>query len=326
VLDGTYRTSEAFLFLESSINRVSRDESCNWDGKRVGVIGNGSSAIQIVPQIQKTAEKLVNYIRSPTWISSNYAAQYTKDGRNFTYTEEQKRELREKPEELLKMRKSIEHGYVMLYTLRHGRRCVTLTNRDSFNQFFYALLNDSPQQLAVHEAFSKMMLDRLNGRKDLIEKLVPEWKVGCRRLTPGDGYLEALQEPNTRCDFDPIIRITEKGIETSNGVEEFDIIVAATGFDVSFKPSFELVGANGKRLDHEWADNPEAYFGTCAPGMPNYFIFNGPNCPVGHGSLLAVMEWTAQHMLRWAKKIATEDIGWVSHNACCLCQTPSKRL
>ena len=156
------------------------------------------------------------------------------------------------------------------------------------------------------------MLDRLNGRTDLIEKLVPEWKVGCRRLTPGDGYLEALQEPNTRGDFDPIIRITEKGIETSNGVEEFDIVVAATGFDVSFKPSFELVGANGKRLDQEWADNPEAYFGTCAPYMPNYFIFNGPNCPVGHGSLLSVMEWTAQYMLKWAKKIATEDIGCVS--------------
>ncbi|KAB5576482.1 hypothetical protein GE09DRAFT_1053840 [Coniochaeta sp. 2T2.1] len=252
------------------------DESCNWDGKKVGIIGNGSSAIQIVPKMQERAKKLVNYTRSPTWISSNYASQYTKDGKNFTYTEEQKRELREKPKELLKIRRSIEHG---------------------FNQFFYALLNDSPQQVAVHKTLSKMMLDRLNGRQSLIEKLVPEWKVGCRRLTPGDGFLEALQEPNTRCDFDPIIRVTEEGIETAKGVEEFDIIIAATGFDVSFKPSFELIGANGKRLDREWADNPEVYFGTCAPGMPNYFIFNGPNCPVGHGSLLAVMEWTAQYML-----------------------------
>jgi cation diffusion facilitator CzcD-associated flavoprotein CzcO len=182
----------------------------------------------------------------------------------------------------------------------------------SFNQFFYALLNDSPQQSAVHDIFSKMMIDRLNGRSDLIEKLVPKWKVGCRRLTPGDGYLEAIQMPNSTCDFDPIIRITEKGIETQKGVEEFDIIIAATGFDVSFKPSFELIGANGKLLDKEWADDPQAYFGTCAPGMPNFFIFNGPNCPVGHGSLLAVMEWTAQYILRWAKKIASEDIRYVS--------------
>jgi cation diffusion facilitator CzcD-associated flavoprotein CzcO len=79
-------------------------------GKRVGVIGNGSSAIQIVPQIQKTAKKVVNYIRSSTWISSNYAAQYAKDGKNFEYTEEQKKEFRENPEVLFKMRQNIEHG------------------------------------------------------------------------------------------------------------------------------------------------------------------------------------------------------------------------
>lgn len=177
-----------------------------------------------------------------------------------------------------------------------------------FNQFFYALLNDSPQQAAVHESFSEIMVRRLNGRKDLIDKLVPDWKVGCRRLTPGDGYLEAIQEANTECDFDPILRITDKGIETVKGIEEFDIIIAATGFDVSFKPNFELIGANGRSLQKEWAGNPEAYFGICAPGMPNYFMFNGPNCPVGHGSLLAVMEWTADYILRWAKKIAREDI------------------
>lgn len=156
------------------------------------------------------------------------------------------------------------------------------------------------------------MTERLNNNTELIEKLVPDWKVGCRRLTPGDGYLEAIQEPNTRCDSDPIIRITENGIETSKGLEEFDIIVAATGFDVSFKPHWKLVGANGKSLEKDWGDNPEAYFGICAPDVPNYFIFNGPNCPVGHGSLLAVMEWTAQYILKWVKKIATEDIRYLA--------------
>lgn len=53
---------------------------------------------------------MINYIRSPTWISSNYAAQYTKDGKNFEYTEEQKREFRKKPEVLHEMRHNIEHG------------------------------------------------------------------------------------------------------------------------------------------------------------------------------------------------------------------------
>lgn len=153
-----------------------------------------------------------------------------------------------------------------------------------------------------------MMHARLNHDPELIKRFVPEWKVGCRRLTPGDGYLEALQEKNATSDWDPILRIVEKGIETSKGVEEFDLIVCATGFDVSFRPHWHAVGRNGKSLEKDWAENPEAYMGICAEDMPNYFTFNGPNSPVGHGSLLSVMGWTAEYILKWCKKIATEGI------------------
>lgn len=109
-------------------------------------------------------------------------------------------------------------------------------------------------------------------------------------------------------EFAGIEAMTENGITTANGTKEFDIVVCATGFDVSFTPFWELVGKNGINLADQWRDDPQAYFGICAVNMPNYFIFNGPNCPVGHGSLLAVMEWTAEYILRWCKKIATEDI------------------
>jgi cation diffusion facilitator CzcD-associated flavoprotein CzcO len=132
--------------------------------------------------------------------------------------------------------------------------------------------------------------------------------VGCRRLTPGDGYLEALQEKDARCECDHILRITETGIEISKGVEEFDLIVCTTSFDVSFKLHWNMVGLNGKSLEKDWAENPAAYLSICAEDMPNYFIFNGPNCPVGRGALLAIMEWTAEYILKWWKKIATEDI------------------
>lgn len=156
------------------------------------------------------------------------------------------------------------------------------------------------------------MKDRLGNDPELIDKLIPDWQVGCRRLTPGDGYLEALRASNVKCGFSPIVKITEKGIQTEEGEEEFDIIICATGFDVSFCPFWDLVGRNGRKLAEEWSENPEAYFGICAAGVPNYFIFNGPNCPVGHGSLLAVMEWTAEYILRWCEKIATTDIRYVA--------------
>lgn len=277
------------------LHSAAWDTSFDWSGKRVAIIGNGSSAIQILPKMQPEASSIVTYIRSPTWISANYASQFaSKDGRNFIYTEEEKKRLRENPDELFKLRHEIEHG---------------------FNQFFYALLQDSPQQAAAFDIFQKQMRERLGDDcPELHEKLIPKWKVGCRRLTPGEGYLEALRQPNVTIDTTEIQEITSTGIVSKSKVEKFDVIVCATGFDVSFSPFWEVVGKDGVNLAEQWREDPGAYFGICAPNMPNYFIFNGPNCPVGHGSLLSVMDWTAAWILRWCQKIATEDIKYVNHS------------
>ena len=269
------------------VHSASWDQTLDWTNKRVAIIGNGSSAIQILPQMQSSAAKIVTYVRSATWIAANFAAEFTPDGKNFQYTEEQKKKLREDPEELFRLRKTIEHG---------------------FNKQFLTFLRHSPEQEAAYKSFRETMEKRLNYDPLLCEKLIPSWQVGCRRITPGDGYLEALQEPNASVQFNPIEEITEKGIRTSESMEEFDIIVCATGFNTTFSPSWDLAGKDGIRLADQWRENPEAYFGICAANMPNYFIFNGPNCPVGHGSLLAAMETTAEWVLRWCKKIAREDI------------------
>ncbi|KAH7021896.1 hypothetical protein EDB80DRAFT_744547 [Ilyonectria destructans] len=269
------------------VHSASWDSSLDWIGKRVALIGNGSSAIQILPQLQPKASRVTNYIRTPNWISSNFSADLTPEGKNFQYTEEEKKEFRENPEKLFQLRKMIEHN---------------------FNQFFYAMLADSPQQKVISKEYKKNMEARLNHDPELCAKLIPDWRVGCRRLTPGEGYLEALQTSNVAIEFAKIEGVTEKGVKTANGMEEVDIIVCATGFDVSFTPQWELVGKGGIRLADQWQGEPEAYFGICAPNMPNYFIFSGPNSPVGHGSLLSVMDWSADYILRWCRKIATEDI------------------
>lgn len=148
------------------LHSASWDESVDWTGKRVALIGNGSSAIQILPQMQPKAAEITTYIRTPTWISSTYAAELTPEGKNFSYTEEQKREFKENPQKLFEMRRLIENH---------------------FNQFFYALLVDTPQQRGAAEAFKKEMERRLNNDPDLCAKLIPDWKVGCRRLTPARG-------------------------------------------------------------------------------------------------------------------------------------------
>lgn len=123
------------------------------------------------------------------------------------------------------------------------------------------------------------MRQRLNNDPDLCAKLIPNWELGCRRATPGDGYLEALCAENAGVNNTPILRFTESGIQTANEHTEFDIIVCATGFDVSYRPPWTVQGRNGHQLHHAWSDSPEAYFGIAAPNTPNYFIFIGPNSP-----------------------------------------------
>lgn len=206
-------------------------------------------------------------------------------------TEEQKAEFRNNPASLTKYRKEIEHA---------------------FNKFFYALITDSPENKYMTAEYSKIMKRRLGGDEELAEEFIPKWSVGCRRLTPGEGYLEALQEKNCSHTWSPIVKITENGILTEDGKEhELDAIVCATGFDVCYVPQWKMQGYGGKTLE-SWRQDPLSYLGIHAPNMPNYFIVNGPNCPIGHGSLLAVMEWSSEYILKWVVKLATEEIKYVS--------------
>lgn len=173
------------------------------------------------------------------------------------------------------------------------------------------MLYDSPGNIFITNLVNTTMEARLSSRPELIDNLLPNYPVGCRRLSPGNGYLEALQEDNTRPCLSDIKRITKTGIVTNEGEEEFDLIVCATGFDNTFTPRWDLQGRDGRRLDVDWAETPKGYLAICAAHMPNYFMFTGPNSPIGHGSVPQMLDWSAEYMHQWIKKIAREDIKYV---------------
>jgi hypothetical protein len=85
-------------------------------------------------------------------------------------------------------------------------------------------------------------------------------------------------------------------------------VICATGFDVSHRPRFPVVGRNGADLSKRWLDDPESYLSVATPDMPNYFMMMGPNCLGGHGSLVESLNWTGDYFVKWIKKMATEDI------------------
>lgn len=121
----------------------------------------------------------------------------------------------------------------------------------------------------------------------------------------GDPYMRAIQEPNVDVHFAPVTEITEDSVIDSDGNEKkVDTIVCATGFDVSYRPRFPIVGQNGVELGDKWKVCPEAYLGITIPDMPNLVTFIGPTWPVENGSVMGPLTYVADYAIQMIKKDA----------------------
>ncbi|KAF4959661.1 hypothetical protein FSARC_10671 [Fusarium sarcochroum] len=288
-----------FDFKGKLLHSAKWDNSYDWEGKKVAVIGNGASGIQIVASMQPKVEKLVNYMRQPTWISVNFLIEKAPDGANHAYSEDQKKQWREDPQALYEYRKDLEK---------------------SINAFFFVMCLDHPAQPFYEGLCKERMHASMINNPELEKRFSPKFRPGCRRITPGDGYLEALQQPNCHDSWDPIERITEGGIQTAKGIEKFDLIVCATGFDSSWLPQWKLVGRDGATLEELWKDDPEAFYTSMVSQMPNYAMINGPNAAISHGSVIQQMSWTAEFILKWVKYMNRHQIKpWLTCSARTLC-------
>ncbi|KAH8897881.1 FAD/NAD(P)-binding domain-containing protein [Thozetella sp. PMI_491] len=270
------------------------DDSYDFTDKRIAVIGIGSSGIQIIPQLSKVVKSMDVHIRTQTWISpapgiNEPTANDPEMDADYNFTEKSLNEFKD-PE-----------------TLRQYRAAIMDRRIENFNR----AMADSDIQKQAQELFRKSMLTRLGDSpkaKRIAEYLLPSFPVGCRRQTPGPGFLEALLQDNIETHWDSIEAITPRGIQFKNGEEaEYDAIVCATGFDTTFKPAFPIIGRNGVNLAQKWTeDRPKAYFGFCVPDMPNYFCFVGPNSPISNGSLILGIQATAMYVYKWINKLQTE--------------------
>lgn len=160
----------------------------------------------------------------------------------------------------------------------------------------------------------KVMRERLKENPEMVDKLMPSYQPWCRRLTPGDGYLEALQEPNARLVDDPIEEITPTGIRTTSGDEsDYDMIIAATGYVNTRVPPWKMIGRDGITLAERFKEDADGYLSVAAPSMPNYFSVGcGPNFTIANGPLLSAYGFISEYILQWLAKIAKEDI----HSVC----------
>jgi cation diffusion facilitator CzcD-associated flavoprotein CzcO len=274
------------------VHSAAWDHSYDYAGKRIGVIGNGSSGIQILPSMAKLpGAQITSFQRGPTWIFSRMtpADLVGSDDTSYNpeYREEDKRRFQD-PEEMKKYRKIVQGG---------------------INKAYHMFVKNSHENISATKFAIEQMSRKLNYDKDLCEKLIPKWELGCRRITPGDGYLEAFTQPNVHLTNSPITGIEPTGIRTDDGkLHQLDVIICATGFDVSQIPSHPVVGRNHVTLEAKWREEPESYLSVACPDFPNYFIFTGPNATVGHGSLIQSLSWTSDYFIKWMRKMSSENI------------------
>jgi len=265
--------------------------SARWDhdvslaGKRVGVVGTGSSAIQIVAAVTDEVAELRLFQRTPQWIAPV---------ENPAYTELEKETFRQSPEAIAAVRDEVSRALTEGFANELGNV-------------------DSPMLKMIHDACVTYLETSVRD-PELREKLRPSYRAACKRLIMSDGFYEAIQRPHATLVTEAIERVEPRGVRTRDGrLHELDVLVLATGFRVDqFVRPMEVVGRGGVILDTVWAEGPFAYMAIAVPDFPNFFMLNGPNAPVGNFSLIEVAELQVAYVRQLVERVRSGECREVS--------------
>jgi cation diffusion facilitator CzcD-associated flavoprotein CzcO len=267
------------------------NQDYDFRNKRIGIIGSGSSAIQIVPKLQaKDGAKLNCFIRNRTWISPPLA-QGTQDKWGLEAFDF-------KPAQIEKFK----NDHV-------GWREFRMDVEADANNIHAVTIKGTEMQKGAQVAFDQGMKDRLKKKPEYYEWLRPGFSPGCRRLTPGPGFLEALVEDNVSYIKDRIQKIEPNGVVTEDGtLHEIDVLCCATGFYASTAPPFPVTGIDGVKMNDHWQERATNYLSLATDKFPNYFFMLGPNGAIGEGSLTMMIESTGDYITKAIRKIQKDNI------------------
>jgi cation diffusion facilitator CzcD-associated flavoprotein CzcO len=260
-------------------------EPVSFDGKRIAVIGTGSSGIQAIPEIAKTAAHLTVFQRTP---------QYALPARNRPMTDAERAAYRSGWDDF---RTSMNRrGGWPFPTTKLRARDATAEERHARYEAMWAegglhLLIDSYRGVLADEALNEEVSEFVRGKiratvrdEDTARRLMPSYFIGTKRMILDNGYFETYNRPNVSLvDLreDPIETFTPSGIRTRSGEHPIDMLVLATGFDAVSGSMLQLnpQGRDGLRLADKWAERFDNYFGTAIAGFPNLFMIHGPGAP-----------------------------------------------
>lgn len=253
------------------------DHSINLAGKRVGIIGTGATAVQVIPEIAPEVEQLTVFQRTPIWCL---------------------------PKPDLPLPKAARLGLKAI----PGAKAVSRLASQAFVEFtfpglahFYSLIPgaDSVEKLAL--AWLKSQVKDPETRA----KLTPNYALGCKRPSFHNSFLRTFNRSNVHLETNSIEEVTATGIRTADGREHaLDVLILATGFkvtDTDAMPSYDLFNAKGVHLGRLWDEGRHrSYQGIATAGFANYFTTFGPYGYNG-ASFFTLIESSAAHITRVLK-------------------------
>jgi cation diffusion facilitator CzcD-associated flavoprotein CzcO len=265
-------------FAGTTMHTARWDHSVDLRGKRIGVIGTGASAIQVIPAIAPEVERVTVFQRTPIWCLPKLDAPMSPLVR---------RVLRSVPGAELAARWASQAFVELTFVLAAH------------------FAGTFPRLTARGERDARRMLREVSDPV-VREKLTPQYSLGCKRPSFSNEYVLAFNRDNVLLETTAIESITETGLRTADGVEHpVDVLVLATGFkvfDSGNLPAFEMLGTGGVRLEEWWnANRLQAYEGVSVPGFPNSFSILGPYGFNGQ-SYFGLIETQMRHIVRCLKR------------------------
>ena len=290
-------------------------EGVDFTGKRVAIIGTGSSAVQSIPLIAEEADELVVYQRTAAYSTPAFNRPLTNseiDTMKGNY-DQYRQEQRLSPAGIINPERQLERVMDVPKEERQ-RRFEEAWDGGLLTGLMSTFSDIQLDEEANHEV-AEFIRDRIRNTvkdKQTADDLTPKaYPYATKRPCIDTNYYETYNRENVslvNLRRTPIETITETGIETSDGAREFDAIVYATGFDAMTGPLLrvDIRGRGGKRLVDAWIDGPRSYLGIAIHGFPNLFTITGPSSP----SVLSNMLVSIEQHVDWV----SDCIGWMNEN------------
>ena len=259
-------------------------------GKRVALVGTGSSGVQLVPALAGEVAQLTVYQRTPDWCTPL---------NNAPITAAEQAELRANFPVIRETLNSSPTGFLHVANTRRAHEDTAEQRQEFYEKIWnspgFTKLTENYLDMinnpAVNAEWCDFIVRKIRGivaDPATAERLIPKDHGYAGRRPPfGTGYYEAYNEPNVSLVSlreTPIVRIAETGIETDAGLRKFDIIIWATGYDFGTGALNRLGvrGRDGLALEDYWADGPRTFLGVLAAGFPNFFFPGGPHGALGN--------------------------------------------